>query len=71
MATDGKIGLAVLAGDGSQTLRWREQDSNHRSRVAVAVVPRLAMDIRPAGAATVRLIALGRLFSFNDLACAA
>ena len=40
------------------TLLWREQDSNHRSRVAVAVVPRLAMDIRPAGAATVRLIAL-------------
>src|SRR6266478_6446839 len=33
MATDGKIGLAVLAGDGSQTLRWREPDSNHRSRV--------------------------------------
>jgi CBS-domain-containing membrane protein len=49
-----------------QNHRLSRDRPNLRCRAAT-----VAMDIRPAGAATVRLIALGRLLSFNDLACAA
>jgi hypothetical protein len=49
----------------------QKNDNRGSTKSSLKPSPRLAMDIRPAGAATVCLIALERLFSFNDLACAA